>query len=153
MEERNCPWCKIELKGPEHVDKKDCIFCNFPDKEELRIYKDDFFIAFLSKAPLNKYHVIIIPKEHYTDTSEVPDEVLAKMYILAKKIAKAVKKAAKADGITTIHDDGITKTTEHFTLHILPRYKKDKICGHYVREEDPGLEVRLQYTKEIKQFL
>ena len=151
-QKRNCSWCEIELEGPRQVDPKDCVFCNFSDKEVV-VYEDELFIALLSKAPLNNHHVVIIPREHYTDTSEVPDDVLAKMYILAKKIAEAIKKAAKTNGISWAHDDGITKTMEHFTLHLFPRFKKDDICGHYVRQEDPGLKARVQYTSEIKKFL
>ena len=151
-EKRNCPWCESGHDGPKHVDSKDCVFCNFTDKDVV-IYEDNLFTSFLSRAPLNNYHAIIVPKKHYIDTYEIPDEVLAKMYILAKKITKAIKQASKADGVSWMHDDGTAKTAEHFTLHLFPRYKKDNICGHYVRQEDPGLIVRAQYTEEIKKFL
>ncbi len=40
---------------------------------------------------------------------------------------------------------------EHYKIHVFPRYTKDKICGHYLREEDSGLVVRTQYAREIKQ--
>jgi len=132
--------------------KKDCVFCNLKGKEVI-VYKDNKCIGLISKAPLNKHHVIIIPRNHYISSQQVPNTLFAHMFILAKKIATAITKACKADGITIIHDDGIFKTREHFTLHIIPRFKNDKIGGHYKRAKDPGLKLRSEYAKDIKKYV
>ena len=52
-----------------------CIFCHLDDLKTV-IYEDDIVKAFLDIAPINEGHVLLIPKTHYLDTDEMPDEVL-----------------------------------------------------------------------------
>ena len=134
------------------MKRDDCIFCNF-DQQEVVIYEDTVCIALISLAPLNNHHVIVIPQEHYTDTAEIPDDILSHLYVVAKKMAVAVKKAASADGITTIHDDGLNRTINHFTLHIFPRLVNDEIGGYYIRDKDPGVETRSRFAKDVRNCL
>ncbi len=129
-----------------------CPFCGFPDKEVV-FYEDSLCLGIVSKAPLNKYHGLIVPKEHYTDSQRVPDEILVHLYLVSKKVAQAIAKACNPDGITMVHDDGLNKTVEHFTIHIIPRFRGDKIGGFYLREEDPGLQARATYATRIRECL
>src|SRR3989344_8646641 len=129
-----------------------CIFCNFTDKSVI-VFEDSECFGLISKAPLNKYHVILIPLEHFTDTQDLPDDLLGHLYATAKKLGKAVRSASGAQGITTIHDDGIQKTQDHFTLHIIPRFSNEKIGGLFVREENVGITIRARYAREISDAL
>lgn len=74
------------------MKKDDCIFCNY-NQQEVVVYEDTVCIALISLAPLNNHHVIVIPREHYTDTVGVPDDILSHLYIVAKRMAVAVKKS------------------------------------------------------------
>ena len=52
----------------------ECVFCH---KEKLVtdiIYEDEAVMAFMDMDPINEGHVLLVPKEHYLDVDELPDE-------------------------------------------------------------------------------
>jgi histidine triad (HIT) family protein len=57
------------------------------------IAEDDNFIAFLDIAPLVRGHVLVVPKIEVDKIFEVSDEVLSRMLVFAKPIAKAIEQA------------------------------------------------------------
>lgn len=100
----------------------DCIFCKIANHviESDYVYEDDMVAAFRDMSPLAPTHVLVVPKEHYTNIVDgVPAPTLAAM-------AHAVEEVAKADGIA---DTGFRVTTncgadagqvvQHLHLHVL----------------------------------
>ena len=67
--------------------KEDCIFCKIAAGEipSATIYEDEDFRVYLDIAPASKGHMLIVPKEHYTDIMDMPEELTAKAFVLAKK--------------------------------------------------------------------
>ena len=131
--------------------------CNFKD-EELIIYNDKLCYSIISRTPINKYHTMIIPKEHYKDFIDVPDELASHIFLVTKKISKAVRKACNPDAITHISDDDITNSgynlTTHFKFHILPRFKEDLyIINWKLLRKKVSDEARSEIAKEIKYHL
>ncbi|MDD2371330.1 MAG: histidine triad nucleotide-binding protein [Firmicutes bacterium] len=58
----------------------DCLFCKFINKEiptEI-IMENDYFMAFKDINPKAPIHVLIIPKKHFADISDMDGEILAK---------------------------------------------------------------------------
>ena len=109
--------------------KDDCIFCKlangvFPTNS---IYEDDDFNVILDVGPATKGHVLILPKEHYDNLYELPDELAGKAMILAKKLAKKITEKLSADGLNVVQNNGETagQTVMHYHLHLIPRYKND----------------------------
>ena len=51
----------------------DCIFCKIIEGElpSYKVYEDKRILAFLDINPVNKGHVLIIPKEHYNSITEI----------------------------------------------------------------------------------
>ena len=72
----------------------DCVFCKIAQGEipADKIYEDKNFLAFLDIKPNNPGHALIIPKKHYENLYEMPDEVLSAIAPLIKKLAIAIKK-------------------------------------------------------------
>jgi histidine triad (HIT) family protein len=137
--------------------EEDCIFCNFKDKEVV-LYDDSLCYAIISKNPINKYHVLVIPKEHYENFIELPDETASHIFLIAKKISKAVRESCDYDAISHLSDDDISKSglnlAAHYKFHIIPRFKKDMhmIDRGPLRAEETD-EARSWYAKEIKKHL
>jgi len=106
-----------------------CIFCKIIKGElpSYKVYEDHKIIAFLDIAPINRGHVLVIPKEHYEDTLETPDELLQTMALVVKKISKAVMIATGAHacniGINNGAESG--QIIFHTHWHIMPRFKGD----------------------------
>jgi histidine triad (HIT) family protein len=108
-----------------------CIFCKIATKQAPAsiIYEDDNVIAFLDIRPLNEGHTLVIPKEHYETVYDVPENLIADIYKVVKKLGAAVKNATKADGITIIQQNGRAAGQEvsHLHVHVVPRYEGQKL--------------------------
>jgi histidine triad (HIT) family protein len=49
-------------------------------------------MAFLDIQPLNEGHTLVIPKRHYVDIFDIPEDQLSQVHKVAKQISTALKK-------------------------------------------------------------
>ena len=107
----------------------DCIFCKIAAGEipSATLYEDEDFRVILDLAPAARGHALILPKAHYADLCEIPEELAAKAMILAKKIVSAGRKALRCDGYNIVQNNGEAagQTVFHFHIHVIPRYTGD----------------------------
>lgn len=110
-----------------------CIFCKIVRKEAPAsvAYEDEKVIAFMSVPPINIGHTLVIPKKHYENIYEIPEEEVAYLYKIVKKLSHAVQKAVNAEGIRLIQNNGATagQVIFHLHVHIIPM-NKDQPWGH-----------------------
>ena len=108
---------------------ENCIFCKIAAGEipSNTIYEDDSFRVILDLGPATKGHALVLPKNHYADLFEIPEDVLADAARVAKKVAGTMKEKLACDGLNLVQNNGETagQTVMHFHLHIIPRYKDD----------------------------
>lgn len=108
-----------------------CIFCKIArgDIPAATLYEDEDFRVILDLGPASRGHALILPKEHYGNIFEMPDELAGKAMILGKKMAAAMKAALKCDGIHLLQNNGEAagQTVFHFHLHLIPRYEGDQV--------------------------
>ena len=106
---------------------KHCAFCQIARKEKTasHVYEDDKAIAFLDIRPVNEGHTLVVPKSHYEKIYEIPDEEVAYLFTIVKKVAGAVQKATNADGISIFQNNGRAagQVIFHVHVHIIPRYE------------------------------
>jgi diadenosine tetraphosphate (Ap4A) HIT family hydrolase len=104
-----------------------CRFCKLARKEDSMslIYEDDKVMAFLDNRPLSEGHTLVAPKKHYEYIYDVPDDEVGYLFQTVKKVAIAVKKSMKADGITIAQNNGRAsgQIIFHVHVHIIPRYE------------------------------
>ncbi len=109
--------------------QEDCIFCKIIAGKipSAKIYEDEEVFVFADINPVNLGHSLVIPKKHYTDISDTPEETLAKLIATAKKIAKAIKEDTKADGINIEMNNGKAagQIIFHSHIHVIPRFIDD----------------------------
>ena len=107
----------------------DCIFCKIASGEipAATLYEDEDFRVFLDLAPAAKGHALIVPKTHAANLNELPDELAAKAFLLAKKIGGEMLEKLACDGFNVIQNNGEAagQTVFHFHMHVIPRYKGD----------------------------
>jgi histidine triad (HIT) family protein len=103
------------------------IFEKIRDKEipSYMVYEDDLVMAFLDISQATKGHTLVVSKEAFQDALETPDEVLSRMFVVAKKIAKALKQSLKPKGFNFLSNVGDVagQTVFHVHLHVIPRYE------------------------------
>ncbi len=107
----------------------DCIFCKIANGEipSSTIYEDDMFRVILDLSPATKGHALIIPKNHMANIFEMDESTAGKVFVLASRIAKAMKEALHCDGLNIVQNNGeiAGQTVFHFHMHIIPRYEGD----------------------------
>ncbi|MDO4345049.1 MAG: HIT family protein [Eubacteriales bacterium] len=110
---------------------ENCIFCKIAAGEipSAVLYEDEEFRVILDVGPASKGHMLILPKAHYADIMEMPEELTAKAFVLAKKMARKAEEALGCDGINIVQNnhEAAGQTVFHFHIHLIPRYKKDKV--------------------------
>ena len=88
------------------------------------VAEDDNFIAILDIAPLVRGHVLVVSKIEVDKIFDVSDEVLSKMLVFAKPIAKAIEQAFDCNrcGIAVI---GLE--VPHAHMHLVPIQSADDL--------------------------
>ena len=108
-----------------------CIFCKIinGDIPSAKVYEDEDFVIMLDIGPATFGHVLILPKEHYANLFEMPEELLAKAVKLAKSFGEKLVKALHADGMNVVQNSGLAagQTVFHFHMHLIPRYEGDSV--------------------------
>lgn len=109
----------------------DCIFCKIVKGEihSYKIYEDDYVYAFLDINPVSRGHTLVVPKEHYADILEIPEDLLSKVNIVVKKLSSMIKERLECDGINILQNNGSCagQTVLHYHVHIQPVYVDSKI--------------------------
>ena len=107
----------------------DCIFCKIANGAipSNTIFEDENFRVILDNGPATKGHALVLPKKHYADLFEIPEETLAGAVKTAKKVAANMKDKLGCDGLNLVQNNGAAagQTVMHFHLHIIPRYEND----------------------------
>lgn len=108
---------------------ENCVFCKIAKGEipSATLYEDEEFRVILDLGPANKGHALILPKAHYENLYDLPDEMAAHAMILAKKIATKMKGILNCDGYNLVQNNGEAagQTVFHFHMHLIPRYTDD----------------------------
>ena len=131
----------------------DCIFCKIAggDIPSATLYEDDDFRVILDLGPATKGHALILPKHHYANLYEIPEEMAAKAMVLAKRMAAAMTETLGCDGFNIVQNNGEVagQTVFHFHMHLIPRYKGgDEMilwkANHFSDEEMDALAEKLK---------
>lgn len=128
----------------------DCIFCNIATGTipSEKIYEDEDTFAFLDIHPINRGHTLVIPKAHYANIYETPDEVFAKVMHTVSFLAAKIKQAVGADGINIgiNNDQAAGQLVFHLHAHIIPRFDGD---GHAHWHGNPYQEGEIATIRDI----
>lgn len=108
-----------------------CIFCRIANGEipSATLYEDSDFRVILDLNPASKGHALVLPKEHYANVFELPDELAQKAIVVAKKVASRLYEGLHADGFNIVQNNGETagQTVFHYHMHLIPRYEGDTV--------------------------
>jgi histidine triad (HIT) family protein len=124
----------------------DCIFCKIINGElpSSKVFENDKVTAFLDINPVNPGHVLVVPKKHVENLSEVDEENLKEVILAIQKVANGITKALGVNGFNVMQNHGVVagQIVPHLHWHIMPR------------KEDDGLRPwapRLQYKEGEKE--
>jgi diadenosine tetraphosphate (Ap4A) HIT family hydrolase len=106
---------------------EDCVFCRIARKEERAsyLYEDEGVVAFLDTRPANEGHALVVPRKHYENIFEIPDDEVAHLFKAVKKVAAAIMRAENADGLRIVQNNGsaANQIVFHLHVHVIPEYQ------------------------------
>ncbi len=130
---------------------EDCIFCKIIAGQipAAVVYRDETVMAFMSLQQLNEGHTLVIPIEHHRNIYDLPDELAGPLLSQAARIARAVKREFKADGVwvSQFNEPAAGQSVFHFHLHVIPRYVNDTLLRGFHLPE-PSDMAKLQSLAE-----
>ena len=101
-----------------------CMFCQIIQKEAQAsvVYEDDQVMAFLSNHPVNVGHTLVVPKKHYVNIFDIPEQKAAHLFIVVKRVASEVRSATATEGIRIVQNNGADagQVVFHMHVHIIP---------------------------------
>jgi histidine triad (HIT) family protein len=104
-----------------------CVFCKIVAGTipSFKLYEDAMTLAFLDINPGNPGHALVIPKVHAASA----DKDLAAVMATVRKVATAIEKTVKPDGLNLLQANGpgAAQSVFHFHMHILPRRNGDEL--------------------------
>ncbi|MCM1127205.1 MAG: HIT family protein [Lachnospiraceae bacterium] len=134
------------------MKQDNCIFCKIIAGEipSSTIYEDERYKVILDVGPATRGHALILPKDHYANLYELPEETAAEVIRLAKKMMIQMTDKLKCDGFNIVQNNGEAagQTVNHFHMHLIPRYKNDGEILKYIAGE-PGQDELEQIKKTI----
>jgi len=82
-----------------------------------KIAENELFIAFLDIFPLQKGHVLVVPKIEVDKVFDLPDNYLSELLVFAKPIAKAIEDSFPCNRIGMVT---VGLEVPHAHLHLIP---------------------------------
>lgn len=128
------PWRSKYIESfSSNENKSKCIFCTMMDYDQndldnLVVDKGVFTITVLNLYPYNNGHLMVIPKRHTNDFSDLLKDELTESFQKLQQAEKALKKVLNPQGyniganIGGVAGAGIE---EHIHFHIVPRWNGD----------------------------
>ncbi|HYD96642.1 MAG TPA: HIT family protein [Noviherbaspirillum sp.] len=116
-----------------------------------RVYEDEWVVAFMDAGQVNPGHVLVATRQPYETLMDADEASAAAMMRAARRIALAVEKAFRPEGITILQANRPAgwQTVPHLHLHVLPRYANDGVDLTWPRKE-PGMETLREYAARIE---
>ena len=103
----------------------ECMFCTLPETDIL--VENEMAVAIFDQFPVNKGHVLIIPKRHLASLFDATQEEIMGIWKLLEVVKAELDKQFQADGYNVGVNVGAAagQTIFHMHVHVIPRYHGD----------------------------
>jgi histidine triad (HIT) family protein len=106
-----------------------CIFCKIVEgkAKSWKVYENESVYAFLDIHPVNEYHTLVIPKNHYESIFDIPENELKEVMAVVKKLVTLFNSKLGIRNVQIINCSGPEAQQDvfHVHFHIVPRKKGD----------------------------
>jgi histidine triad (HIT) family protein len=118
-----------------------------------KVYEDADTLVFMDVMPQAPGHTLIVPKAPSRNVLDADPEVLARVAPVVQRIARAVKGAFAADGVTVLQFNELAsgQTVFHLHYHVIPRHEGIPLMPHGRQMEKP--EVLATNAEKIRKAL
>jgi histidine triad (HIT) family protein len=97
-----------------------------------KVYEDEHAIAIMDVMPQSEGHTLVIPKAPSRNIVDISAHDLQNLAIVVQRVARAVKKAFEAPGLTIVNycEPAGGQTVFHTHVHVIPRYEGVPLRPH-----------------------
>ena len=128
-----------------------CIFCEIIAKNipSSIVYEDEETLAILDLSQTTKGHTLVMPKKHYDNVLEMPQEEAGKLFAKAQSIGKELVEKLHANGLNILINTNPVagQSVMHTHIHLIPRYDENDTVEFAFHENKLDLS---EVLKEIK---
>lgn len=108
-----------------------CIFCKIVkgDAPSMKVFEDEFTLAFMDVAKDVDGHVLVVPKKHIKNILDCDNDTLEYVIKTAKKVSNHLTTKCGYEGVNLLNasDESAGQSVPHFHIHIIPRKSGDGI--------------------------
>jgi ATP adenylyltransferase len=131
MEHLYAPWRMAYIGAPEPAG---CLFCRVweapesEDEENLLVVREPAALVMLNKFPYNSGHVMVAPRTHAGDLTDLDREQLLALMQLVQRSLRAIRQAVAPQGFNVGVNLGRTAGAGipgHVHVHVVPRWDGD----------------------------
>lgn len=103
-----------------------------------KVLEDDDVIVFMDVMPQAPGHTLVVPKAPSRNLLDADSAVLGKLLPAVQKVARAVKTAFAADGISIFqyNEPAGGQSVFHLHFHVVPRHEGTPLVRHADKMED-----------------
>ena len=119
----------------------ECIFCRIiaGDAPAFRVCEDAHTLVIMDAFPVTDGHTLVITREHFANLFEATPESLTAVAATAKRVAHAIEKVLRPDGLMVFQLNGAAagQSVFHYHLHLMPRADGEPLQLHARQPGDP----------------
>ena len=112
-----------------------CIFCKIIRKElpSFTVFEDENTLAILDINPINRGHILVIPKSHVEKLREMNEESKLQLFKTVTKMERIISEMPDCKGTNLIQNNGKSagQMINHVHFHVIPRYEGDTFRFSY----------------------
>jgi len=127
-----------------------CIFCEIIEEKKVAhiVWENTNFIAILDVNPINKGHLLLLPKKHIDDVFDMPEPLFVDIFLSAKKLAPVLKKHLHVKRIG-VAIEGFH--VPHVHIHLVPVNNGNELNPNRAQEASQELlaQLAMDLSKEF----
>lgn len=108
-----------------------CIFCSVVEVtlSSHTILEDADTVAILDIHPLTTGHTLVIPRRHFPNLFELPEDIAAAVGRTTARVARLLQRELSLDGLSVCQANGKAAGQEvfHTHVHLIPRKAGDAV--------------------------
>ena len=123
-----------------------CVFCKIVKKELpcYVVFENELIMSFLVRKPTANGHLVVIPKQHYENIFDTPDNILGEINKVCKQMSFLLKEKLGATGVNILNASGkdAQQSVFHIHYHVVPRSKDDGLDLWFHEESNNSDELK-----------
>jgi histidine triad (HIT) family protein len=106
-----------------------------------KVYENEHAIAIMDVMPQGEGHTLVLPKAQSRNILDIAPDDLKNVILVVQRLARAVKEAFAAPGVTVIqyNESASGQTVFHTHFHVIPRFEGVALKRHSGKMADQDM--------------